>query len=296
VPERTDPFDALRRPIAAARPRPLFAAELERRLREELDMPITDESNHGGADLVADPTRHGELMLVHLKVDDADRAMRFFGEVFGWVGERYVDDHVSHYILNSGVTVRLIDDPAAAPVRPNYAVRDVAAAVRAIEANGGRVTDSEVGPDGGGWAFADDAAGLPLLVFRRSAREHPTTDTVARADVALVFMTEEATDATRFYGSVLGWELTAPHPGSTYYDAVEHVGLFDVNAELGTHRAPTIDVYFGVEALQPIVERVEALGGHVDPVPEEPDMGPYYSVRCTDDQGTAFGITSAVRG
>lgn len=287
MPERTDPFDALHRPITAARPRPLFAAELERRLREELDMPVTDD--------VHTDSRHGELGLVHLRVGDADRAMRFFGDLFGWVGERYVDDHVSHYVLNSGVTVRLLDDPAAAAVRPNYAVRDVAAAVRAIEASGGRVTESEVGSDGGGWAFADDAAGLPLLVFRPSAREHPTTDTVARADVALVFMTEGAADATRFYGSVLGWELTAPYPNGTYYDAVEHVGLFDVNAELGTDHAPTIDVYFGVEALRPIVDRIEALGGHVEPLPAEPDMGPYFSVLCTDDQGARFGLISSSR-
>jgi predicted enzyme related to lactoylglutathione lyase len=301
VPERTDPFDALRRPIVAARPRPRFAAELERRLREELHMPVTGatdngEIDHGDTDVIADPTRHGELGLVHLRVGDADRAMEFFGDVFGWVGERFVDEHVSHYVLNSGVTVRLLDDPAAAPVRPNYSVRDVAVAVEAIEANGGRVTDSEVGSDGGGWAFADDAAGLPLLVFRPSAREHPTTDTVPSADVALVFMTEDTGAATPFYGAVLGWNLQPAHPGSNYYDTAEHVGLFDVNAELGTNMAPSLQVYFGVEALRPIIDRIEALGGHVDAVPDEPNMGPYFSVMCTDDQGTAFGITSMTRG
>ncbi|HEX5587163.1 MAG TPA: hypothetical protein VFZ17_07640, partial [Acidimicrobiia bacterium] len=106
MPERTDPFDSLRRPIVAARPRPLFAAELERRLREELHMPVTDDLESD--DVTADPSRHGELGLVHLRVRDADRAMAFFGDVFGWVGDRFVDEHVSHYVLNSGVTVRLL--------------------------------------------------------------------------------------------------------------------------------------------------------------------------------------------
>jgi uncharacterized protein len=299
VPEQVDPFDALRRPIVAARPRPLFAAELERRLREELDMPVTGDLEPGNlepGDVSADPHHHGELRLVHVQVRDADRAMDFFGDVFGWVGERYVDDHVSHYVLNSGVTVRLIDDPSAAPVRPNYAVRDVTAAVAAIEANGGRVTSSEVDPGGGGWAFADDAAGLPLLVFRPVDRAHPTTDAPARADLALVFMTEDAASAATFYGSVLGWDLRPPHPGSNYFDTAEHVGVFDVNTELGTNLPPSVAVYFGVTALQPIIDRIEARGGHVDAVPDEPNMGPYFSIMCTDDQGTAFGITSTTRG
>jgi predicted enzyme related to lactoylglutathione lyase len=38
---------------------------------------------------------HGSLGLVHLAVGDANRAMAFLGDLFGWVGERSVADTVS---------------------------------------------------------------------------------------------------------------------------------------------------------------------------------------------------------
>jgi len=45
-------------------------------------------------------------------VNDADRAMRFFGSLFGWEAERVeLGDHVSHYTLNTEVTVRAPDRP-----------------------------------------------------------------------------------------------------------------------------------------------------------------------------------------
>jgi hypothetical protein len=38
------------------------------------------------------------------------------------------------------------------------------------------------------------------------------------------------------------------------------------------------------------VAKLEELGGTAGPLPTEPDMGPYFSVECTDDQGTRFGL------
>jgi hypothetical protein len=260
---------------------------LERRLREELAMPVTDSI------APEDPaTVDGRLALVHLRVEDADRAMRFFSEAFGWVGERYADAHVSYYVLNTAVTVRLLDDPDAAPIRPNYAVRDVAAAVSAIEAAGGRVTEAQTAPDGGGWAFAEDREGVPLLVFR-SDRAHPSSDVPVSGDVGLAFIKEDATAVAEFYGGVLGWTLRAPHPGGDYFDAVEHVGIWDENASLGTDHPASISLFLDVPALRPAVARIEALGGSSELLPEATTMGPYFSVACTDDQGTAFGLISA---
>jgi predicted enzyme related to lactoylglutathione lyase len=289
VPEQTDPFDALRRPIVAQRPRPQFAAVLERRLREELAMPLVDDlAIDGDASAI-----HGSLRMVHLRVGDADRAMRFFDDLFGWVGERYVEGHVSHYTLNTAVTVRLLDDPDSAAVRPNYAVRDVDATIRAIEASGGRVTGSETTPDGGGWAFAEDRNGVPLVVLRPYNGGHGASDTPVRGDVALVFLKEDAGAVADFYGPVLGWELHPAHPGSSYFDVVERVGVWDENAALGTHHAASVTLYLEVPALRPAVARLEGLGGSAEAVPAETTMGPYFSVMCTDDQGTAFGLMSA---
>jgi uncharacterized protein len=287
VADPRDPFVDLRKPIVARRPRPDFTVALRRQLMEELQMSLIDDTVS---------TDHGTLRLVHLRVGDAEQAMRFFGSLFGWVGERYTDPdadaHVSYYTLNTAVTVRLIDDPASAPFRPNYAVDDVAAAARAIEAGGGRVSESELTDDGGGWLYADDDQGLPFVAYRPSDAYHGESAEPVSGDVGLVFMTVDAAAAGAFYGSVLGWELAAAHPGSHFYDAVDRVGVFDETAALGTDHPPAINVYFEVPALRPAAERIEELGGHSDGVPELTTMGPYFTVECTDDQGTPFGLIS----
>lgn len=287
----SDPFDVLRRPIVPVRPRPAFVIALRRRLQEELPMSTTTDLTD-----VASPIDQGALGLVHLRVADADRAIAFFGEAFGWQSERFAGDgHVSHYVNNTDVTVRLLDDPSAADVRPNYRVHDVAAAVAAVEASGGRVTDADVRPDGGGWAYADDAAGLPFLVYRPSDGYHPRLDAPASADVGLVFLVEPEAAASTFYGAVLGWQLRPDHPGSTYYDAVPRVGVWDEAAATGGSSDPSVTLYLEVPALAPAVETLRRLGGTSDDVPAAPDMGPLFTVRCTDDQGTRFGLLSRRR-
>src|SRR5262245_2854525 len=75
-----DPFDVLRRPVAPLAPRPEFVTSLFRKLREELGMTSTVEPQ----DTESSDVVHGSLAMVHLRVLDADRAMRFFGSLFAW--------------------------------------------------------------------------------------------------------------------------------------------------------------------------------------------------------------------
>jgi predicted enzyme related to lactoylglutathione lyase len=235
---------------------------------------------------------HGQLAMVHLRVGDADRAMRFFGDLFGWEAERVpFDDHVSHYTVNTRTTVRILDDPASPLVVPNFGVRDAGAAVAAIEAAGGVVTDSAPEPDGGGWARGHDDQGLPILVFRpgRYHRAAPTTRTPT-GEVGLVFVREDAERAGRFYGAVLGWDLQRSSPESEYYEAVDKVGVFDETAAFGSEVEPRATLYLAVDALAPVLARVEELGGAAGPAAQ--DMGPYYRAVCRDDQGTEFGLMS----
>ena len=286
MPDRRDPFDALRRPAVPLAPRPAFAAALRRRLQEELNVTITDHQAAGDAGSAG----AGQLVMVHLRVGDADRAMTFFGALLGWEGERVVfDDHVSHYTTNTEITVRLLDDPAAPAVVPNYGVADVAGAVRSIGAAGGRVTAAEPAPDGGGWARGTDDQGVPLLVFR-PGRHHesapPTREPTG--EVGLVFIREDAARAERFYGPVLGWQLNRDDPARHYFDTVPKVGIFDEAAAFGRPVEPDATLYLAVDALAPALARVEELGGRAGAGAH--DMGPYFSTRCTDDQGTDFGL------
>jgi predicted enzyme related to lactoylglutathione lyase len=231
------------------------------------------------------------LVMVHLRVADADRAMRFFGDLFGWQAERHESDHVSHYTLNTATTVRLLDDPAAPAVRPNYGVADVAATARAIEQGGGRIAESELADDGGGWAQAEDDQGVPFIVYRpRGYESHVPVTRQPTGDVGLVFIRADAPRAERFYASVLGWPFERVHPDSQYFETVSKVGVFDEAAAFGRPVTPSATLYFSVDTLAPALARVDELGG--TPGTAAQDMGPYFTAMCTDDQGTPFGLMS----
>jgi predicted enzyme related to lactoylglutathione lyase len=278
-----DAFDALRRPIRPLAPRSDFAASLRRRLEQELGMTLTDDG------LTPRTERDGTLALLHLRVGDADRAMAFFERLFGWEAERVpFEGHISHYTLNTAVTVRILDDPSAAPIVPNYRVSRLDHTVRAIKAAGGRVTKSEATPDGGGWAWAVDDQGIPLLVFRPSDRYHAQPTRTATGDVGLIFIRANASRAERFYASVLGWRLERSHPDSQYFHAVPRVGIFDESAAFGREVNSSATLYLAVDNLSLALARVEELGGHAGPAAQ--DMGPYFTAMCTDDQGTEFGL------
>ena len=228
--------------------------------------------------------------MVHLRVADADRAMTFFGSLFAWEAERVVHERkVSHYTLNTAVTVRLLEDPAVAPVVPNYRVSDVGATIRAIDQAGGRIARSEAAADGGGWARGEDDQGLPLLVYRPDGYEnHGGRRREPTGDVGLVFIRADVPRAGRFYGAVLGWGLRRDHPESYYFDAVPHVGIFDEGAAFGGDVVPSTTIYFAVDLLGPALAEVEELGGQAGTAAR--DMGPYFTAMCTDDQGTEFGL------
>lgn len=294
MPDRHDPFAALRRRVAPLAPRPEFAASLRRRLEEESGMttPATTGPRTGAT---AEPTApagpgHGDLAMVHLRVGHADRAARFFGDLFGWEAERYeFDGHVSWYTLNTATTVRLLDDPGVPPVVPNYAVTDVPAAVRAVEDAGGRVVVAEPAPDGGGWARGDDDQGVPWLVYRPGGHDGGAAPIrPATGEVGLVFIRADAGRAERFYGPVLGWRFHRDHPDSHYFDTVPQVGVFDEAAAFGHEVTPSATLYVSVDALAPVLRRVVELGGRAGEAAH--DMGPYFSAECSDDQGTHFGL------
>ena len=289
MPDIRDPFDDLRRPSVPLVPRPEFVASLFDRLREEFGMTSTEEAQNAESTQVP----FGGLAMVHLRVLDADRAMQFFGALFGWQAERVPwDGHVSHYTINTTTTIRILDDPESPAVVPNYAVADVARAISAVGGGGGRITESEPAPDGGGWARGVDDQGLPLLVYRPGAyHAHAAPTQAASAELGLVFIRADVSKAATFYGEVLGWTFTPAHPGSHYFDTVAGVGVFDEAAAFGQAVDPSATLYFSVDALLPVLQQIEALGGRAGDHAQ--DMGPYFTAVCTDDQGTTFGVMSA---
>jgi predicted enzyme related to lactoylglutathione lyase len=283
-----DPFDDLRRAAVPLAPSREFTASLFARLREELGMTSTV-----GAHDAEPEVAHGHLVMVHFRVADADRAMRFFGELFGWEAERVpFEGHISHYTTNTETTIRLLDDDGVPAVVPNYAVADVARVVEAVATAGGHITEADAAPDGGGWARGVDDQGLPLLVYRPGGyHAHAVPTRVATGEVGLVFLRGDAPAATAFYGAVLDWEFTRAHPDSMYFDTVPNVGIFDETAAYGREVEPSVTLYFDVDALLPALRRIEELGGTAGAHAQ--DMGPYFTAVCSDDQGTTFGVMAA---
>ena len=106
-----------------------------------------------------------------------------------------------------------------------------------------------------------------------------------------MFIRADAPKAATFYGEVLGWTLTAAHPGSHYFDAVSGIGVFDEAAAFNRRVEPSATAYFSVDTLLPVLRRIETLGGTAGEYAQ--DMGPYFAALCTDDQGTTFGVMSA---
>ncbi len=289
MPDTRDPFEDLRRPVVPLDPRAEFAASLFSRLREELGMTSTV----GAEGTESTDVVFGGLAMVHLRVLDADRAMKFFGALFGWQAERVaMEGHVSHYTINTTTTIRILDDVDSPPVVPNYAVADVAHVISAVGEGGGRISDSESATDGGGWARGVDDQGLPLLVYRPGGyHAHAAPTRPPSGELGLVFIRADATKAAAFYGAVLGWNLKPAHPGSNYFDAVPGVGVFDETAAFGRLVEPSTTLYFSVDALLPVLREIEALGGTTGDHAQ--DMGPYFTASCADDQGTTFGVMSA---
>src|SRR5436305_9224418 len=142
----TDPLHELRRLSSPARPNPRFAISLWRRIEEELGMTTT-------TDLSVDRATAGvQLGIIHIRVDDADRAAAFFGGLLDWETSRADQDGwTAHYVTNTSLLTVLRAHPTMPPARLFFAFDDVAGAVAQVEALGGGVDESGLTDDGGGW-------------------------------------------------------------------------------------------------------------------------------------------------
>ncbi|MDQ1518948.1 MAG: uncharacterized protein QOI55_21 [Actinomycetota bacterium] len=211
--------------------------------------------------------------MVHLGVLDADRAMRFFGALFDWEGERAEwQGHVRHYMVNTtGPRPVLTDERDAPAVRLGFAVPHVGTAVHMVEAGGGNIGETGRIGDDDGWAFADDGQGIDVVVWKpgRSYPHGPATKAAkARIEWIEVFV-PDVERAVTFFRSAVGWEPN---------DCIES-------------SEPRVKLYFTVDDLSAMVGEVRERGG----VAGEPyGIGPGTASDCTDDQGTRFSLWQEV--
>jgi predicted enzyme related to lactoylglutathione lyase len=284
----SDPFDVLRRPTSAARPRPQFAIELRRRLEQELGMTTTTE--------LPETVQAGQLRIIHMAVRDAGRALRFFQSLFGWEAETHeVDGRPWHYVLNTTTLTVLKDVPDAPPVRLWFTTADVSRDVRLLEELGGRVESAETGEDGGGWAECRDDQDLPIGLLRPGGyRETTVPSAPATGEVGYLTMTVDDTlRGRRFYEELLGWSFDPPTPNDYHHVGNAGMPLGLVGREAIGPNEPAVNLYFRVADIHRAIEAVRELGGEA-PEPDESPSG--LSCSCRDDQGTHFGLWQPAAG
>lgn len=166
---QSDPLDALRSPITPLAPDAAFAADLRGRLvraepiPNKMEPPMRTETTTRPRNGV----RSGDVSYITLGLPDLARGRAFYGAVLGWhfspgSSEQgaQVDDIVPMMGLWSG------EQPAGGQVHGavlGYRVDDIAAAVAAVRAHGGTVSDPHQEP----YALAaegHDDQGIPFYL------------------------------------------------------------------------------------------------------------------------------------
>jgi uncharacterized glyoxalase superfamily protein PhnB len=297
----TDPFDSLREPNVPLAPRPAFAAELRRRVslalgatqetREETHMPEVREytparlhsltpylATHDpaaaiewyqevfGARLLGDPIVMPDGRIGHAELRIGDAVMML-------AGEYPEEDHrspltlggssvaIQVYVPDSDTTYALAVERGATPLRPiseNYGAR------------GGTIRD----PFGHRW----------FVQTQIEIDDVPVEDAPGRRFGDIGYMTLNVPDAARaraFYGALFGWTLHETGAGFHISSITPPSGIS------GGHEESDVTIYFRVDDIESVAQRVRDLGGEVLSTSDYDSGG---NADCVDDQGLRFAL------
>ena len=297
----TDPFDSLREPNVPLAPRPAFAAELRRRVsvalgatreaEEETPIPEVREytparlhsltpylATHDpvaaiewyrevfGAQLLGDPIVMPDGTIGHAELRIGDSVMMLAGEF-------PAEDHKSPltlggssvaiqvYVPDSDATYALAVERGATPLRPiseNYGAR------------GGTIRD----PFGHRW----------FVQTQIEIDDVPVEDAPGRRFGDLGYMTLNVPDAARaraFYSALFGWTLHESGEGFHIASVTPPSGISGGHGESG------VAIYFRVDDIESVAQRVRDLGGEVLSTTDYESGG---NAECVDDQGLRFDL------
>jgi len=297
----TDPFDSLREPNVPLAPRPAFAAALRRRVsvalgatretREETPMPEVREytparlhsltpylATHDpaaaidwyqevfGAQLLGEPIVMPDGRIGHAELRIGDSVMML-------AGEYPEEDHrspltlggssvaIQVYVPDSDATYALAVERGATPLRPiaeNYGAR------------GGTIRD----PFGHRW----------FVQTQTEIDDVPVEDVPGRRFGDIGYMTLQVPDAeraSRFYGDLFGWTMDGSPAGFHVSSITPPSGIAGGAAE------PDVRLYFRVDDIESVAQRVRDLGGEVLSTTAYESGG---NAECVDDQGLRFDL------
>jgi len=160
---------------------------------------------------------HGKFIWTDIFTSDVPAARKFYSELFEWEW-RWVNEDPEHLygmfyqdgVAMAGLAEREPQEEGAAYARWVYYIStaDVKAAVKATTEAGGRVMLGPLGmPNRGDFAVLADPENAPFGVMHSSSGDPPDYRAEIGQWLWVGFYSEDAKKASKFYGSVFGYEV-----------------------------------------------------------------------------------------
>lgn len=257
-------------------------------------------------------TTTGSFIWYELMTRDATAAAKFYGAVVGWKIAEHADSQngMDYRMIgrsdggHNGGVLTLTTDMLEHGARPSWLgylhVADVDEAVKAIEADGGRVLMPRKDLPVGAIAMVADPMGTPFYVM---APIPPPGRPDAKSDVFDVAMAQhvrwnelaspDQPRAKRFYAKHFGFDfkdsMSMGAMGS--YDFIDHDGVRLGAIMQNPPQNPRGGwlFYFGVRSIAAAKEAIVTGGGKVMNGPHQVPGGDWVVI-AVDPQGAAFGV------
>jgi hypothetical protein len=214
----------------------------------------------------------GKVVWFDLLTHDPATAQAFYGGVLGWTFEGRGDYSVARDASGPVAGILKMAPPASgrapSPARwmPLVSVTDLAKAVAAVKAQGGRLLEgpSTLGPRGR-YAAVADPRGAQLVLFTSATGDPPDTDGPPPGWIWAELWTDDMKAAASFYKAVLGYEVWTVGSGKNQGFLLAGEGRPRARGA----RIPFAEVppqwlpYVVVPDLKGALARVKQLGGQV---------------------------------
>ena len=238
---------------------------------------------------------HGDISYVTLGLPDLACGQAFYGAVLGW---RFSPGNSEHGVQVDDVVPMMGlwagAGPTGAQVRGGvrgYRVADIAAAVAAVRAHGGTMTDPHPEPYGLAAEGHDDQGTpfclheLPAVAGGPTSMSEDFHNGEVQGDVSYLTMVVSDLEAAQaFYAGVLGWTVNVGRLGGAQVSGVAPQLGMTTKPEAGP-ATPRVTLCYRVDDIRAAVQRVRDAGGAAREVAKRP-----YGLEslCADDQGTPF--------
>jgi uncharacterized protein len=227
----------------------------------------------------------GAPCWIDLNTSDLDRAVRFYGELFGWTAEDAGEDYGHYHNLSKdgalvgGLMRRQPDDAGHPDFWMTYlsSADAKATAAAAADAGGQVLLEPMAVMELGAMAVLGDSTGGAVGVWQPGRHRGFEVHGEVGAPVWHELHTRDHAGAVAFYQRVFGWHTSVVSDTDEFrYTTMtegeeQYAGIMDASASLPEGTPPFWEVYFGAPDTDAALATVERLGGNVlEPAVETP--------------------------